>query len=175
MNRSRVVVRRLEVPDVAAALQIISGCRREYGLEGRVESILDPSDCALFETYSRRNSGYCVALVDGHIAGGAGIAPLPDEDDRTCELQRMYLRPERRGYGIGHALLAACIKLAQQFQFERCYAETISEMAAAIAFYERHGFRRLTGPVGRTGHIHNDCWMMLSIGGLYFPQEGWSM
>jgi hypothetical protein len=37
-------------------------------------------------------------------------------------------------------------------------------MSAAIAFYERNGFRRLAAPIGETGHIHNDRWMMLGLG-----------
>lgn len=163
--RNRVVILRLAVADVAAVLQIIERCRREYGLEGRVESLLGPTDYALLETNARHRSGYFVAMEDGDIAGGAGIAPLEGEDPRTCELQRMYLRPQSRGHGTGHALLSACIQLALQLQFDKCYGETISEMTAAILFYKSHGFRRLPAPIGRTGHGHNDCWMLLQLAG----------
>jgi putative acetyltransferase len=102
--------------------------------------------------------------MDNHILGGAGIFPLANEDWGTCELQRMYLRSQHRGRGIGQALLNGCLEAARSFGFERCYAETVSEMSAAIAFYERNGFRRLTAPIGETGHSHNDFWMMLNMG-----------
>jgi putative acetyltransferase len=75
----------------------------------------------------------------------------------------MYLRPANRGLGIGRLLLAACIQSAHRFKFARCYVETISEMTAAVAFYQQNGFRLLTAPLGRTGHSHADRWMMLDI------------
>lgn len=156
-------VRPLEHCDVHAVLGVIGDCRREYGLENRVQAILEPSDHRLFDIYRRRRSAYFVALVKDDIVGGAGIARLPDSDGSTCELQRMYLRPASRGLGIGHALLTHCLEAATQFEYQRCYAETISEMATAIAFYERHGFHHLNAPIGQTGHNHNDCWMLLDL------------
>ena len=172
---NRVLIRRLEAEDVFAILEIISACRREYGLEGRVVSVLEPTDYEILESYRRERSIYFVALVDGQIAGGGGIAPLGDTDAPTCELQRMYLKPEYRNFRVGHSLLTACIEQARRYRFEHCYAETISEMATAISFYERHGFRQLTAPVGKTGHAHNDRWMMLNVAVSYWPQEGWSI
>jgi len=163
ITRSRVTVRRLEQIDVPAVLEIISDCRREYKLERRVQSVLEPSDHALFDIYQRPRSAYFVAVVAGEVAGGAGIAPLADGHRSTCELQRMYLRKLHRGTGIGHALLTQCLQSAWEFKFEQCYAETITEMTIAIAFYERHGFRRLNAPVGATGNGHNDCWLVLAL------------
>jgi putative acetyltransferase len=161
--KNQVFIRPLEASDVSAVLEIISGCRREYGLEGRVHSILEATDYAMLDLYQQHRSSYFVAVVDGGIVGGGGIAPLADGQQITCELQRMYLHPANRGLGIGQLLLAACIPAAQRFGFERCYAETISAMTTALAFYQRNGFRSLTAPVGCTGHSHNDCWTMLDI------------
>ena len=36
-------------------------------------------------------------------------------------------------------------------------------MHAALEFYGRHGFRDLQAPLGRTGHEHNDRWMMRTL------------
>jgi putative acetyltransferase len=172
---NQVLIRRLEADDVSAILRIISASRREYGLEGRVDSILERADHAILEAYQRERSSYFVAVIDRSIAGGAGIAPLGDANGQTCELQRMYLSPEHRRRGVGRALLAACIREAGRYRFDYCYAETISEMAPALSFYECHGFRRLEAPIGRTGHSHNDRWMMLQIVGSYWRRESWSM
>ena len=146
-------IRRLLQQDVHSMLDIIRGVRREYGLEARVEKLLEPADYSLFDLYRRRRSAYFIALEAGEVVGGA--------DFKTCELQRMYLRPDGRGRGIGLALLQSCIHAAESFGFERCYAETISAMTGAIAFYRRNGFSRLSAPLGQTGHGHNDCWMLL--------------
>lgn len=157
-------IRRLERADVHQLLELIRSVRQEFGLAKRVTALLEPSDYALFDVYRHRRSAYFVAVMDSHVLGGAGIFPLANEDCGTCELQRMYLRSQHRGYGIGQALLNACLETARSFRFERCYAETVSEMSTAIVFYERNGFRRLTAPIGETGHSHNDFWMMLSMG-----------
>jgi putative acetyltransferase len=158
-----LTIRRLEAPDVHSVLSIISACRREYGLEDRVQALLEPSDRNLYETYRRRRSAYFVALVGDEVVGGAGIGRLTADDNSRCELQRMYLRRPSRGLGIGHALLEQCLQTARAFQYRYCYAETISDMTTAIAFYERHGFRHLNAPIGQAVHSHNDCWMLLDL------------
>lgn len=153
-------IRLIEPADVPAMLTIIADSRAEYGVTNRVAELLEPADRALYQTYQRQRSLYFVAVLGGEIVGGAGIAPLAGADPLTCELQRMYLRREARGRGVGNALLEQCLKAARQFLFVRCYLETITEMQEALEFYGRNGFQDLRAPVGRTGHAHNDRWLM---------------
>lgn len=153
-------IRPLELADVPALLRIIAESRGEYGIAARGVALLEPADHALYATYQRQRTLYFVALWGGEIVGGAGVAPLAGADPLTCELQRMYLRADARGRGIGDALLERCLAAAKQFLYVRCYLETVAQMEAALEFYGRHGFRDLQSPVGRTGHEHNDRWMM---------------
>jgi putative acetyltransferase len=164
VNNDSLQIRRLQQSDVHQLLDLISGVRREFGLATRVASLLEPNDYAILDVYRHRRSAYFVATKDNHVLGGAGISPLANEAWGTCELQRMYLSPLHRGRGVGQGLLDACLDTARSFGFERCYAETVSEMSTAIAFYWRNGFRQLPAPIGNTGHSHNDFWMMLSMG-----------
>jgi len=157
-------IRRLQQADVHQLLNVISGVRREFGLQARVATLLEPSDYALLDVYRHRRSAYFVAVMDGQVLGGAGIFPLTDQDWGTCELQRMYIRRQHRGRGVGQSLLDACLDSARSLGFERCFAETVSEMSTAITFYERNGFQRLPAPIGNTGHSHNDHRVMLSMG-----------
>jgi putative acetyltransferase len=168
LEPERLTIRPLERHDVPAMLDIIRDARAQYGLEGRVESLLEPADQSLFSTYQRWRTLYLVAVHDGMIVGGAGIAPLAGADPLTCELQRMYLRHDARGRGIGSRLLDACLNSARSFWFVRCYAETISEMDQALKLYARNGFETLPGALGHTGHAHNDRWLLR---GLKPPQE----
>jgi len=156
----RLEIRPLERADVPALLGIIEDSRREYGIADRGVPLLEPADHALFDTYRRQRSLYFVALLEGEIVGGAGVAPFSGADPLTCELQRMYLRADARGRGIGDALLERCLAAAKQFLYVRCYLETITQMQAAIEFYGRHGFRDLQAPLEGTHHPHNDRWMM---------------
>ena len=162
-SEKRLTLRRLEAPDVHAVLGIMDACRREYGLADRVQAVLEPSDHRLYDTYGARRSAYFVAMVDDEIVGGAGISRLAGAVSSICELQRMYLRQKSRGKGIGRALLQHCLQAARRFDYRQCYAETLGEMAAALALYDRHGFRRLGAPLGSTGHGHNDRWLILGL------------
>lgn len=153
MTTSPPEIRPIQPADVPALLAIIEDSRREYG-------VTDPPDAGLFEAYQRQRTLYFVAVLDGDVVGGAGVAPLPGSDPLTCELQRMYLRADARGRGIGEALLQRCLAAARQFLYVRCYLETVSQMQGALEFYARHGFINLQAPVGRTGREHNNRWMM---------------
>jgi putative acetyltransferase len=163
INGDSCQIRRLQHGGVHQFLEIIRSVRQELGLASRVTALLEPSDCAVLDVYRHRRSAYLVAVVGNHALGGAGIFPLTNEDWGTCELRRMYLPPQHRGRGIGQALRNTCLETARSLGFEHCYAETVSEMSTAIAFYERNGFRRLAAPVGETDHSHNDFWLMLTL------------
>jgi len=148
---------------VPALLEIIADSRREYGIGDKGVPLLEPADHALYDNYQRQRTLYFVAVLGGEVLGGAGVAPLAGPDPLTCELQRMYLRADARGRGIGDALLERCLAAARQFLYVRCYLETVTQMQAALEFYGRHGFRDLQAPLGRTGHEHNDRWLMRTL------------
>lgn len=159
----RLTIRPIELADVPALLTIIADARREYGIAGREVPLLEPSDYQIYSVYQRQRALYFVAVKDGEVVGGAGIAPFGGVDPLTCELQRMYLRPDARGRGIGEALLERCMAAARQFLYVRCYLETVSEMREAIGFYGRHGFQPLRAPLEHSVHAHNDHWMMRAL------------
>ena len=168
LDPDRLTIRPLERHDVPAMLDIIRDARAQYGVASRVESLLEPADHGLFSTYQRWRSLYFVAVYEAEIVGGAGIAPLAGADPLTCELQRMYLRIDARGQGVGTRLLGTCLEAARRFWYVRCYAETIAEMDQALKLYTRNGFVELPGALGATGHAHNDRWLLR---GLKPPQE----
>ena len=159
-DNKQLQIRLLEPADVPALLTIIADSRAEYGVGERGAELLEPADHLLYTTYQRQRSLYFVALLGDEVVGGAGLAPLQGADPLICELQRMYLRRDARGRGIGNALLEQCMKAARQFLYVRCYLETITPMKQALEFYGRNGFRDLTSRLGATGHGHNDRWMV---------------
>ena len=93
------------------------------------------------------------------IIGCAGIAPLANEEENVCELQKMYLLPKVRGRGLGDKLIAVCLQQAKEYGFESCYLETMPYMKAAQKLYQKHGFEYLDSPMGCTGHTSCPVYM----------------
>ena len=145
-------IRPIEPKDEAAVAAIIRTVMPEYGAVGDGFAISDPEVDWMQRAYSLPRSAYFVVELDGKVVGGGGVAPLAGGDDDTCELRKMYFLRHIRGQGIGSEMLRRCLDAARSFGFRYCYLETLSGMNDAIRLYERHGFRRIGSPRGRTGH-----------------------
>jgi GNAT superfamily N-acetyltransferase len=92
----------------------------------------------------------CAALRQ---ATGGAAAP------GTGEIKRMYVRPGRRGLGIGRALLAELERRAKQLGMTRLVLETGERQPEALALYRRAGFV----PVARFGE-YRDSLLSLCMG-----------
>ncbi|MDB6045451.1 MAG: hypothetical protein JWM63_4002 [Gammaproteobacteria bacterium] len=85
-----------------------------------------PDGCMLLATCSAKPAG-C----------GAFHRLSPD----TCEMKRMYVRPEFRGMRIGRQLAETLIVAAQEAGYGAMRLETTTFMDKAIAMYSSVGFR----------------------------------
>lgn len=79
-----------------------------------------------------------LALVDGRPAGCVGLRPLEGD---TCEMKRVYLRPEWRRRGIGRAMAEAIVQAARRIGYRKMRLDTIPSLKPAIALYRSMGFR----------------------------------
>jgi putative acetyltransferase len=86
---------------------------------------------------------FLVAREGGRAVGCGAIRLI---DPTTAEAKRMYVEPDRRGRGIGRAMLAGLEAAARQLGARRLVLETGIHQKAAIALYRHAGFM----PV--------DCW-----------------
>jgi putative acetyltransferase len=86
---------------------------------------------------------FVVAREAGKAVGCGAIRVL---DETTAEVKRMYVEPERRGTGIGAAVLAELETTAKRLGMKRLVLETGVQQGAAIALYRRAGFTKV------------DCW-----------------
>lgn len=123
----------------------------------------DPYLDYMFEEYSKPRSVYYVVENNGRIIGSAGIAPLENEAETICELQKMYFLPETRGLGIGAEMMAVCLQSARNFGFESCYLETMPFMLDAQKLYKKVGFEYISAPMGSTGHVSCPIWMLKNL------------
>jgi len=140
--------------------RIIQQVGAQYGAIGAGFGPSDAEVTCMSQHYvAEQRSQYLVALLDGHVIGGAGIAPFLHYAE-IAELKKLFLLPSSQGLGIGKALTQACLVFAQEQGYQQCYLDTLSSMQSAIALYESLGFIHLDQPLAGTLHGGCDVWML---------------
>jgi ribosomal protein S18 acetylase RimI-like enzyme len=79
-------------------------------------------------------------LIARHAARVAGCVAMRKLDGNTCEMKRLYVRPEYRGSGLGKTLVEAVIQAARQAGYRELRLDTLPSMASAQSLYRRLGF-----------------------------------
>ncbi|MDP4151632.1 MAG: GNAT family N-acetyltransferase [Bacteroidota bacterium] len=159
----KLLIRTIQPDDNKALAAIVRNSLSEFGAARPGTVYFDPTTDHLFELFQTAGSRYYTALTGNEIAGGAGIFPSPGLPSGTCELVKMYLRPEDRGKGLGRLLIEKCLAFALEAGYRHVYIETLPELRKAMSVYEKFGFRYLDGPMGNTGHFGCDIWMLKDL------------
>jgi ribosomal protein S18 acetylase RimI-like enzyme len=92
------------------------------------------------ERLLREQVAFFVTRHDGVPAGCGGVQVFGRE---YAEVKRMYVRPEFRGLGLGRLMLDRLTAHAREHGVPLLRLETGIHQHAAIALYERSGFRRI--------------------------------
>lgn len=157
------VIRKIEKKDNQGVAQLIRAVFDELNIPKVGTAYADPYLDFMFEEYSKPKSAYFVVENEERIVGVAGVAPLENEAETICELQKMYFAPETRGLGIGSQMMAICLQTAKDFGFENCYLETMPYMLDAQKLYKKVGFEYIDAPMGCTGHTSCPVWMLKKL------------
>ena len=70
----------------------------------------------------------------------AGCVGMKRQDERSCELKRLYVRPEYRGRGLARYLTELILGEAKKAGYERVLLDTLSFLGEAQALYKSIGF-----------------------------------
>ena len=84
----------------------------------------------------------CIALayVEEHPCGLACLKKLTPS---IGEIKRMYVRPDSRKQGLGHALIHCLIQEARQIGYQRIRLDSARFMQAAHQLYRSLGFNEI--------------------------------
>ncbi|MFV8342386.1 GNAT family N-acetyltransferase [Flavobacterium sp. XS2P39] len=156
-------IRKIKKEDNQAVAQLIRAVFDELNIPKIGTAYEDPYLDLMFEEYNKPKSVYYVVEKNGKIIGSAGIAPLENETEIICELQKMYFLPETRGLGIGSQMMSICLQSAKDFGFKKCYLETMPFMHDAQKLYKKVGFEYICSPMGSTGHTSCPVWMLKDL------------
>lgn len=72
-----------------------------------------------------------------------GCVALRKIDSITCEMKRLYVRPDFRGKGIGRALSQKVIDEARRIGYKKMRLDTIPTMERANVLYKSFGFKKI--------------------------------
>lgn len=160
---NKITIRDIVQSDNAPLSKIVKGTLAEFGANHPNTVYYDPTTDTLFELFQKDRAVYNVAEVNGEIVGGGGIYPTEGLPEDTCELVKMYLLPQARGFGLGKLLIEKCIEQAKEKGFKKIYLETMPELKQALNVYARFGFEYLKGPMGNSGHTGCSLWMLKKL------------
>jgi GNAT superfamily N-acetyltransferase len=127
--------------------------RETYGSEA-ARALTDPLAVELLERHGRPGSGgeppasdfepprgaFLVGSVDGTDVACGGVCGY---DAATAEVRRMYVVPERRGWGLARLMLGALENEARALGYTHVRLETGVHQHEALGLYRSCGFEEI--------------------------------
>jgi GNAT superfamily N-acetyltransferase len=124
--------------DAPAVVALIGRVFAEYGFV--YEPTVEVPDLLAFDVHYAPPHGAFWVIDDGpRVVGSVGVERLADG---SAELHRLYLDPERRGRGLGQALVDVVLAWCRREGIRRLGLWSDTRFDHAHRLYERLGFRR---------------------------------
>ncbi len=157
------LIRKIEKKDNQPVASLIRKIFVEFKIDKPGTVYTDPTTDALFELFKKESSVFWLAEEEGELLGCCGIYPTDGLANGCVELVKFYVAAEARGRGVGKLLMEKSIQSAQQFGYNEMYLESFPELENAVTIYEKVGFKRLSAPMGNSGHYACTLWMLLLL------------
>lgn len=91
----------------------------------------------LTEKYGLPHGRLYLAYVDGKAAGCIGLRRM---DEETCEMKRLYVRPQYRGQKIAQKLVEKLLEEAKKIGYRTMLLDTMPFLQGAVRLYRNFGF-----------------------------------
>ena len=88
--------------------------------------------------YAPPSGALLLAESEQQVVGCVALRAL---DEKTCEMKRLYVRPQGRGLGRGRKLCEVVIERARDIGYQSMKLDTVSKLQKAIALYREFGFQ----------------------------------
>lgn len=157
-----MIIREIKKEDNVKVKEIIQDSLKSLGLAIPGSAYFDPQLNDLHQYYNNlKHANYWVVELDGEVVGGVGIAPF-SEQNKVCELQKLYLSPKAQGLGLSKKLMETALSFASKY-YIKCYLETMHKLKTACILYEKFGFTLLQEPLPGSEHSAMDAWYLKDL------------
>lgn len=133
-------IRRYRWSDLDTILTLHQICLAEVGLVPGDGVYYDDDFPRIQEIYLACGGDFLVGEAGRKVVAMGGLKPV---DSASAELCRLRVHPDYQRRGFGSAMLAALEERAAELGFERLRGDTTLNQGAALALYERHGWREI--------------------------------
>jgi putative acetyltransferase len=122
--------------ELTTAIQLF----KDYALELNADLCFQSFDAELadpLKKYGAPKGALFIAYYNNKVAGCIALQPLLDG---SCEMKRLYVKPDFRQHKIGDALVQQLLKTATKLGYQKMKLDTLERLQAAINLYKKHGF-----------------------------------
>lgn len=112
---------------------------KEYGYDHTFEAYVAAGLGEFAQSFQPNKDGLWVAEMEGQMIGSIGIVR---RSESAAQLRWFLVHPQKRGLGIGRALLHSALQFCKECKYETIFLWTISDLTIATHLYKSAGFTK---------------------------------